>query len=80
MTIAWYDPTNHHVSTDKNDPLFTPLGQLWPLVVQTGEAWPCLIDTADFSKGTVTILMRCTDYTVSTGKHWLCTTPLQENT
>lgn len=34
MTIAWYDPTNHHVSTDKNDPAFTPLGQLWPLVVQ----------------------------------------------
>jgi hypothetical protein len=31
MTIAWYDPTNHHVSTDKNDPLFTPLGQLLPL-------------------------------------------------
>jgi hypothetical protein len=28
---AWYDPTNHHVSTDKNDPLFTPLGQVWPL-------------------------------------------------
>ena len=31
MTIAWYDPTNHHVSTDKNDPAFTPLGQLLPL-------------------------------------------------
>ena len=31
MTIAWYDPTNHHVSTDKHDPLFTPLGQIWPL-------------------------------------------------
>jgi hypothetical protein len=31
MTIAWYDPTNHHVSTDKNDPRFTPLGQLLPL-------------------------------------------------
>ena len=30
-TLAWYDPTNHHVSTDKHDPLFTPLGQLWPL-------------------------------------------------
>jgi len=43
-------------------------------------AWPCLIDTADFSKGTVTIVMRCTDYTLSTGKHWLCTTPPQENT
>jgi hypothetical protein len=34
MTLAWYDPTNHHVSTDKHDPLFTPLGQLWPLVVK----------------------------------------------
>jgi len=34
MTIAWYDPTNHHVSTDKNDPLFTPLGQVWPLDVR----------------------------------------------
>ena len=34
MTIAWYDPTNHHVSTDKHDPLFTPLGQLWPLDVK----------------------------------------------
>ena len=35
MTIAWYDPTNRHVSTDKNDPMFTPLGQLWPLNVET---------------------------------------------
>ena len=34
MTIAWYDPTNHHVSTDKNDSSFTPLGQLWPLDVK----------------------------------------------
>jgi len=33
MTIAWYDPTNHHVSTDKHDPRFTPLGQLLPLDV-----------------------------------------------
>jgi len=42
MTIAWYDPTNHHVSTDKNDPLFTPLGQLWPLVVR--REWVGLTD------------------------------------
>ena len=35
MTLAWYDPTNQHVSTDKNDPLFTPLGQVWPLDVQS---------------------------------------------
>ena len=34
MTIAWYDPTNRHVSTDKNDPMFTPLGQLLPLDVK----------------------------------------------
>ena len=31
MILAWYDPTNQHVSTNKDDPLFTPLGQLWPL-------------------------------------------------
>ena len=29
--IAWYDPTNRMVSTDKDSPLFTPLGQVWPL-------------------------------------------------
>ena len=29
--IAWYDPTNGMVSADKDSPLFTPLGQVWPL-------------------------------------------------
>ena len=28
---AWYDPSNGAVSTDKDCPLFTPLGQVWPL-------------------------------------------------
>jgi hypothetical protein len=42
MILAWYDPTNHHVSTDKNDPLFTPLGQLWPLEVKRD--WVSLTD------------------------------------
>jgi hypothetical protein len=28
---AWYDPTNGMVSTDKDSPLFTPLGQVLPL-------------------------------------------------
>ena len=42
MTLAWYDPTNHHVSTDKDDPLFTPLGQLWPLVAK--QEWVGLTD------------------------------------
>jgi len=49
MTIAWYDPTNHHVSTDKNDPLFTPLGQLWPLVVQREWVGLSSVDFNDFN-------------------------------
>ena len=32
--IAWYDPTNRMVSTDKDSPLFTPLGQVWPLYLK----------------------------------------------
>jgi hypothetical protein len=32
--IAWYDPTNGAVSTDKDSPLFTPLGQVLPLFSQ----------------------------------------------
>jgi hypothetical protein len=39
---AWYDPTNHVVSTDKNDPRFTPLGQLWRLVPE--REWVGLTD------------------------------------
>jgi hypothetical protein len=31
---AWYDPTNGAVSTDKDSPLFTPLGQVLPLYIQ----------------------------------------------
>ena len=39
---AWYDPTNGMVSTDKDSPLFTPLGQVWPLYPQSEQepvAW-----------------------------------------
>jgi hypothetical protein len=35
--IAWYDPTNGMVSTDKDSPLFTPLGQVWPLYLQADQ-------------------------------------------
>ena len=42
MTLAWSDPTNHHVSTNKDDPLFTPLGQVWPLEVK--REWVSLTD------------------------------------
>ena len=40
--IAWYDPTNDVVSTDKDSPLFTPLGQVWPLY--TERTWAGLTD------------------------------------
>jgi hypothetical protein len=40
--IAWYDPTNCMVSTDKDSPLFTPLGQIWPLYPQ--RTWVGLMD------------------------------------
>jgi len=28
---AWYDPSNGVVSTNRDCPAFTPLGQVWPL-------------------------------------------------
>ncbi len=40
--IAWYDPTNGMVSTDKDSPLFTPLGQVLPLYTQ--RTWAGLTD------------------------------------
>jgi hypothetical protein len=40
--IAWYDPTNGAVSTDKDSPLFTPLGQVLPLYLQ--QEWVGLTD------------------------------------
>ena len=40
--IAWYDPTNGAVSTDKDSPLFTPLGQVLPLFSQ--QEWVGLTD------------------------------------
>jgi len=40
--IAWYDPTNGAVSTDKDSPLFTPLGQVLPLYPQ--RTWVGLTD------------------------------------
>ena len=39
---AWYDPSNGVVSTDRDSPLFTPLGQVWPLSLK-GE-WVGLTD------------------------------------
>ncbi|WP_310614060.1 hypothetical protein [Limnohabitans sp.] len=38
-------------------------------------SWPCVIETADFEKDTVTLKMRCRDYKISAGPHWLSTHP-----
>ena len=38
-------------------------------------AWPCHIIEADFSERTITLGMECGDYKVSSGTHWLSTTP-----
>ena len=35
--IAWYDPSNGAVGTDRDSPLFTALGQIWPLYVRGDE-------------------------------------------
>jgi len=45
--IAWYDPTNGAVSTDKDSHLFTPLGQVLPLY--TKQEWVEL-DEEDYIK------------------------------
>ena len=54
--IAWYDPTNGMVSTDKDSSLFTPLGQIWPLYPQRtwveidGDDWIKALELCDFDK------------------------------
>jgi hypothetical protein len=50
--FAWYDPTNGMVSTDKDSPLFTPLGQVLPLYTKQ-EQEPVAIYRAGQTKGEV---------------------------
>ena len=44
---AWYDPTNDVASTDKDSPLFTPLGQVWPLYLPS--TWAGLTEDEAFA-------------------------------
>ncbi len=48
---AWYDPSNGVVSTDRDCPLFTPLGQVWALFPK-GE-WVGLTDEEILSDDTL---------------------------
>ena len=56
--IAWYDPSNGVVSTDQDCPLFTPLGQVWPLCLKrewvglTDGDWEWVADRKDTSLDT----------------------------
>jgi hypothetical protein len=43
--------------------------------VQEPVAWPCVISEADFEQDTITLEMKCSDYKVGAGQHWLHTTP-----
>jgi len=66
---------------EPNDPrletAITSLNEKLAQPEQEPVAWPCLIDSADFSKGTITVVMQCADYKVSAGMHWLSTQPPQ---
>jgi hypothetical protein len=53
----YFDPTNGTISTDKNDPRFTPLGQVWPIPAKrewvglTDKDWSRSKHSYDFQKG-----------------------------
>ena len=68
------------IATEKHKQAITVIKEALAQPEQKMVMWPCLIDTADFSKGTVTIVMQCEDYKVSAGTHWLSTTPPKVNT
>ncbi len=52
--FAWFDSSNNHMSQDKNDPLFTPLGQLLPLYTHSNidAGIDRNIDNKEYSIGT----------------------------
>lgn len=80
--IVWFsrDTMIGKSMREKTEKAITAIEEALAQPEQKMVMWPCLIDTADFSKGTVTIVMQCEDYKVSAGTHWLSTTPPKENT
>jgi hypothetical protein len=63
---AWYDPSNGVVSTDRDCPLFTPLGQVWPLFPKS--EWVELTDEE------IKAVWKKLDYDMSHGKFATCGT------
>ena len=54
--IAWYDPSNGMVSTDKDSPLFTPLGQVWGLYAkEEAKDEPYALEASMFSNDRVKV-------------------------
>ena len=65
--IAWYDPTNGTVSTDKDSPLFTPLGQVWPLYSQTEQEPVAWISAVELMVMRANALAGAKDWRVNVG-------------
>lgn len=59
------------------EPILSAIEELKAQPEQEPVAWPCQIEEADFEQDTVTLKMLTLDYTVSDGRHWLCTSPPQ---
>jgi len=77
VSIDWTNNDEFNASAEKMHEAIAALNARLTQPEQEPVAWPCLIDSADFSKGTITIVMQCEDYKVSAGTHWLSPTPPQ---
>jgi hypothetical protein len=73
--IAWYDPTNGTVSTDKDSPLFTPLGQVLPLYTKQEQEPVGQLQEDAFGRGQVMWFNKPTDqsmlYTTPPQRTWV---------
>jgi hypothetical protein len=75
--IAWYDPTNGMVSTDKDSPLFTPLGQVLPLYTKQEQEPVAWFSTLPDGRLSIKIVGKPTEgnweplYTTSPQRTWV---------
>jgi hypothetical protein len=83
--FAWYDPTNCAVSTDKDSPLFTPLGQVWPLYPQSEQEPVAWFSTLPDGKLSIKIVGKPTEgnweplYTTPPQRTWVGMTDEEKN-
>jgi hypothetical protein len=60
---------------DVRDEINKQQSKAQPAPVREPVAWPCVIAEADFEQNTITLEMKCSDYKVGAGQHWLHTAP-----